>query len=103
MCIGVPMRVVSAGETWAWCEGRGERRLLSTVLIGPQPEGAWVLAFIDDARAVLSEEEVGSINGALDALDAALRGDAVDFAAHFPDLAAREPQLPTHLREVSET
>ena len=97
MCIGVPMRVASAGETRAWCEGRGERVELDMLLVGPQPVGAWVLAFHGAAQRVMSEEEAAQTTAALDALAAALAGET-DLGRFFPDLADREPQLPAHLR-----
>ncbi|EGQ61862.1 hypothetical protein GGI1_09398, partial [Acidithiobacillus sp. GGI-221] len=59
--------------------------------------GTWVLAFIGAAREVLDEDEAQRISRALDALAAAMAGEAVDDAL-FPDLAGREPMLPEHLR-----
>ena len=97
MCIGVPMRIVSsAGET-ALCEGRGQRQQLDLMLLGAVPAGTWVLAFRGAALRVLAPKEAQEINGALDALDAVLAGDA-DVDAFFPDLAHREPALPEHLK-----
>jgi hydrogenase expression/formation protein HypC len=92
------MRVTRVEGTNAWCEGRGETRRLDMTLIGPQPVGAWVLAFLDAARAPLTEMEARQVNDALDALEAALRGEPADLDAYFPDLARREPELPPHLR-----
>jgi hydrogenase expression/formation protein HypC len=97
MCIGAPMRVVDAGETFAWCEGRGERARLDMLIVGPQPVGAWVLAFQGAARRVLSAEEAAQTNAALDALAAALAGEDA-LGAFFADLVDREPALPDHLR-----
>jgi hydrogenase expression/formation protein HypC len=98
MCIGVPMRVTRIEGASAWCEGRGETRRLDMTLIGPQPLGSWVLAFLDAARAALTETEARQVNDALDALEVALRGEPADLDAYFPDLARREPELPPHLR-----
>ena len=98
MCIGIPMRVVQAGEGFAWCEGRGDRQRLDTRLIGPQPTGAWVLAFQGSALRRMSPEDAAQTNAALDALEAALAGEE-DFGAFFSDLVGREPQLPEHLRK----
>lgn len=84
MCIGIPMRVVEGGEFSALCEGRGTMRRLDTMLVGAQPPGTWVLAFLDSAREVLDEERARAINEALDELEAAMRG-AFDPARHLPD------------------
>lgn len=100
MCIGIPMRVVSANEAEALCEGRGQRQSLNMLMVGSQPPGTWVLAFLGAAREVLSETQAAEINRALDALEAALRGDTGNLDAYFPDLADREPQLPPHLKEA---
>ncbi len=45
---------------------------------------------------MLTPDEARQINGALDALDAVLAGEA-DVDAFFPDLVDREPALPEHL------
>ena len=97
MCLGIPMRVLEGGEI-AWCEGRGERRRLDLRLVGAQPPGTWVLAFIDTAREVLTDAQAAQIDQALDGLAAALAGRSDDLDAFFPDLVGREPQLPEHLR-----
>jgi hydrogenase assembly chaperone HypC/HupF len=94
MCLAVPMQVVSPGEIVAWCEGRGERRRIDLTLVGAQPAGAWVLAFHDVAREVLSEKQAAQVNLALDGLAAASRGETEGLDAFFPDLAGREPQPP---------
>jgi len=97
MCIGIPMRVLAAGEGMALCEGRGQRERLNLMLVGAQPEGTWVLAFQGSAVRVLSEAEAAATNDALDALAAVLAGgEAVE--GFFADLAGREPELPEHLR-----
>lgn len=97
MCIGVPMRVLSARGEVALCEGRGQRRQIDMQLVGAQPVGAWVLAFQGSAVRALSAEEAAQTSAALDALDAVLAGE-VDVDAHFADLVGREPQLPDHLK-----
>ena len=96
MCIGVPMRVIRAEPRFAWCEGRGERRRVDTALIGDPEPGTWVLVFMDAAREVLDEHRAAQVNDALDALEAALRGEPLDD--FFPDLVDREPRLPEFLR-----
>ena len=89
MCIGIPMRVVSVTEGRAWCEGRGERLHIDTLLVGDPLPGAWVLAFNGVAQRVLGPEEAAQTNAALDALEAALAG-AQDFDVFFGDLIERE-------------
>lgn len=98
MCIGVPMQLVEPGESHAWGDGRGGRSRVDLAIVGPQPAGAWVLAFQGAARRVLSAEEAAQTNAALDALEAALAGEQ-DLGPFFADLVDREPQLPAHLRE----
>jgi hydrogenase expression/formation protein HypC len=97
MCIGIPMRVVEAGATEAWCDGRAGRSRIDLALVGPQPAGAWVLAFQGAARRVLSATEAAQTNDALDALEAAMAG-VQDVGSYFADLIEREPVLPEHLR-----
>ncbi len=97
MCIGVPMRVIEQGEGFAICESQGARRRIDTLLVGDQPEGTWLLTFLDAAREVISEEDAAKIGDALEALRLALKGDAnIDHL--FADLTDREPQLPQHLQ-----
>jgi hydrogenase assembly chaperone HypC/HupF len=98
MCLAIPMRVVSGGELGAWCEGRGERRWIDLTLIGVQPQGAWLVAFRDVARQVLSADEAHALNLALDGLEAALRGETADLDAYFPDLVRRAPEIPGNLQ-----
>ena len=101
MCIGVPMQVSAMeGEAAAWCNDRGERVLLDMLIVGPQPAGAWVLAFQGAARHVMSPDDAAQTLVALQALAAAMAGDA-DLDRFFPDLAGREPALPEHLRRRS--
>lgn len=89
MCIGIPMRIVDAGATRPWCEGRGERRQLDAWLVGEQPAGTWVLAFQGSAVRVLTDQDAMHINAALDALEAAVSG-VHDLDAYFGDLIERE-------------
>ncbi|HSD60806.1 MAG TPA: HypC/HybG/HupF family hydrogenase formation chaperone [Burkholderiales bacterium] len=103
MCIAIPMQVISCNEVEALCEGRGERQRLNILLIGPQAPGAWVMSFLGTAREVITPQQAQEVNQALDALEAALRGDTANLDAFFPDLVNRQPQLPEHLRkEVAE-
>lgn len=99
MCLGIPMRVIEAGEHVALCERGPERRRIDLALVGPQPVGAWLLTFLDAAREVLSEAQAQQIERALQGLEAALAGRAGEVDAFFADLVGREPQLPAHLRK----
>lgn len=95
MCLGIPMRVVEAGEWVAQCDAEGERRQVSLALVGPQPEGAWLLVLKDTAREVLDVEEAGRIRLALQGVAAALRGET-DLSAYFGDLGTTPPRAPEH-------
>ncbi len=99
MCIGIPMQVMEpAGTGSAWCVGRDGRQLIDLSLVGPQPPGTWILAFIGAAREVMTPEAAARTDAAIDALAAALKGDTASIDAAFADLVNREPQLPDHLR-----
>lgn len=96
------MRVMESLGYRARCEGRGASRWLDLALVGEQPVGTWLLAFVDTARQVLDADAAARLDAALDGLEAAFTGQAgdqaVDLSAFFPDLVGREPQLPEHLR-----
>lgn len=97
MCLGIPVQVIESGEHFARCVGRDGRELhIDLALVGTQPAGTWLLIFLDAAREVIDTERASAINAALDALDAAQRGET-DLSAFFADLD-REPQLPSFLR-----
>jgi hydrogenase expression/formation protein HypC len=98
MCIGIPMRVVSAAGEVAVCEGRGRRERIDLALLGGLPAGSWILTYQGSALRALTPEEAAQIDAALDALEAVLAGEG-DVDACFADLVGREPQLPAHLRE----
>ena len=89
MCLGIPMQVVESDEFTALCERRGEQRRLNMMLVGRQPVGTWVLAIMDHAREVLTPENAQQIDEAVQALEAALRGET-DIESFFADL-----QLPS--------
>jgi hydrogenase expression/formation protein HypC len=97
MCIGTPMKIVSAGPGIAVAEGRGQTERLNTLMVGEVPPGTWVLAFQGSALRVISAEEAAQTDAALDALASVLAGGS-DTDAHFRDLVDREPQLPAHLQ-----
>ncbi len=83
MCIGIPMQVEVVEDGFVVCYGRGERRRISTLLIGDCVPGEWLLTFIDDAREKIDAVRAGEINSVLDMLEGALGGgvqsDVVDF------------------------
>jgi len=98
MCLGIPMQVVeAAGPGAAWCSGREGRSLVDTALVGPQTPGTWLLTLAQTAREVMTPEAAARTNAALDALAAALAGDASGIDDAFADLISREPRLPEHL------
>jgi len=89
MCLGIPMQVIESGEFTALCVGRegvgrGEERRVSTMLVGEQPVGTWLVVHIDSAIRVIDAEEAALIGEALDALASVLKGlvaeDGVDEA-----------------------
>ena len=70
MCIGIPMQVIEAGEFSALCRGSTGTEQVDLILVGPQPEGSWLLVFLGTA---------------LEALSAVARGET-DVDQFFPDL-----------------
>ena len=96
MCLGIPVQVLECGEHFARCLGRHGEVRIDLGLVGRQPEGTWLVSFLDAAREVIDAERAAAINAAIDALEAAQSG-ATDFSAFFADLD-REPQLPDFLR-----
>jgi len=98
MCLGVPMTIIETNDVSALCERRGERRLVSVLLLDRPPVGAQVLVFIDNAIRLLDAVEARQIDDAIDGLAAACNGE--DFDHLFADLINREPELPEHLRQA---
>ena len=95
------MQVSEAGGFgWAYCDCAGERRRIDMRLVGEQAPGTWVLVFIDAAREVIDELRARRTRDALEALEAALRGEP--FEHLFADLIGREPELPAFLRPATE-
>lgn len=89
MCIGIPMQVIEAGEFSALCRGHGRSERVDLALVGPQPEGTWLLVFLGAAREVLTAEDAGLIASALEALSAVARGEThLDHL--FPDLTGAQ-------------
>jgi len=99
MCIGFPMTVIEDLGSDALCERHGARERVSMLLVGPQPAGTKILAHLGAAVRVLDDLEAQQIDDALEALEAALRGENVDHL--FADLVDREPELPEFLRQQS--
>jgi len=98
MCIGVPMQIVQSQELVAICRNDEEQRQekVDMSLIGPQPEGTWVLVFMGAAREVIAPEALDQVLQARKAMAAALNGESVD--EFFADLVNREPELPDFLK-----
>lgn len=74
MCIGIPMLVVSIAPGCAVCEGRGERRQVSTVLVGEVGPGEWLLVFLESARERISAARAAEVNAMLDLVLSAATG-----------------------------
>ncbi len=85
MCLGIPMQVVEIDGAFAWCEGRGRRERLSTLLLEQVLPGDWVYAVLGHAREQITAERAAELNLALDGLAAALKGDT-NLDAYFPGL-----------------
>lgn len=85
MCLGIPMQVVESNEFTARCRRGSEERVLNMLLLGAQPEGTWVLALMDHAREVLTEEQARQIDQALHGIQAAVSGDP-DLDRFFGDM-----------------
>jgi hydrogenase expression/formation protein HypC len=99
MCIGEPMQVLESTSHQAWCEADGRRERLDMMLVGAQPAGTWVLAFLGAARQVLSADEAAQSRAGRQALAAVLAGQG-QVDEYFADLVGREPVLPAHLRKA---
>jgi hydrogenase expression/formation protein HypC len=85
MCIGIPMRVTAIEPGHAVCEGRGERRRVSTALVGEPAPGDWLLVFLGDARERIDAERASEVNATLDLVFGAMHGEG---ASHSPDADA---------------
>ncbi|MEL6198143.1 MAG: HypC/HybG/HupF family hydrogenase formation chaperone [Pseudomonadota bacterium] len=95
MCVGTPMRLVTVDGLIAVATDGQQQETLDLALVGPQPPGTWVLAFLGTAREVLAAEEAAKIAAALDGLRAVMAGG--DLGNAFADLEERAPALPPHL------
>ena len=88
MCIAIPMQVIEQRGLTALCRGRNGEQELNMMLIGPQPEGTWVLNYLGSAREVVTEKDAKKIEDALLAMEAVMRGEEnIDIDHFFPDLA----------------
>jgi len=88
MCVGVPLKIVEAGDFVARGEGRNGIEDVNMMLIGVQPVGTWVLNFLGSAREVISEQDAAQINSALDGLTAIMNGaETIDVDHYFPGIA----------------
>jgi len=83
MCIGMPMQVTAIEPGHALCEGRGERRRVTTVLVGDVAPGDWLLVFLGDARERIDAERASEVNAALDLVLGAMQGQGADGEAGF--------------------
>ena len=100
MCVAIPMQVIRASATMAWCLDRsGAEVAIDTLMTGPVARGQWLLTFLGSARQVVSADDAKRISDALDGLAAAMAGDQQGVEAAFADLIGREPQLPDFLRK----
>ncbi|NBC35228.1 HypC/HybG/HupF family hydrogenase formation chaperone [Novosphingobium sp. FSY-8] len=98
MCVGIPMQVVSVRPGMALCAHDGAVHCIDIALVGECHPGEWLMTFLGAAREKMDETAARQSLAAVTALEALLRGEAVDLDAAFADLIGREPQLPEHLR-----
>lgn len=102
MCLGIPMQVVRSEAMTALCRDvAGAERWIDMLLLGPQPQGAWVLCFLGAARELLDAQRARQIGAALHGLERLMQGDTDTLEAAFADLLGRAPQLPDFLTEAS--
>ena len=87
MCLGIPMQVIEVDGAFAWCEGRGRRERLNTMLLEEVAPGDWVYAVLGQAREIMTPQHAQEINLALDGLSAALQGET-NLDEYFPGFAA---------------
>lgn len=105
MCIGIPMRVIECQQSHALCDHNGLVERVDMALVGPQPQGSWLLVFLGAAREVIGESRAQQVQQALAALQGIQDGTVTDGSqldALFADLVEQEPQLPPHLRPTEQ-
>lgn len=83
MCIGIPMQVGAVEPGHAVCEGRGERRRVTTALVGAVAPGDWLLVFLGDAHERIDAKRATEVNDALDLVLGAMQGRSADGDAGF--------------------
>ena len=88
MCLGIPMQVVEVEGPFAWCEGRGRRERLNTLLLEELAPGDWVYAVLGQAREKMTAQHAAEINLALDGLAAAMQGETA-LDAYFPGISTK--------------
>ncbi len=99
MCVGIPMQVRRLEAGFAWCEGRGERRRIRTLLVEPVLVDDWLLVFLDDARERISADRAELINQALNLVDQALGGN--DQSADRDDASAENLPSALSLEQIN--
>ena len=95
MCVGIPLRIVSAKDTEAVATNGARTETLDLALTGPLVPGTWVLSFLGAAREVITEDEAKKITAALAGLERVMAGKELGDA--FADIDDRGPMLPPHL------
>ncbi len=100
MCIGIPMQVTATREGFALAAGRGERREVTTALVGPVQPGDWLLVFLDGAREVIDAERAAEVNATLDMVQAAMDGGAPD-PLHDPGFSLPSAMTAAQLAALS--
>lgn len=83
MCIALPMQVIRPEPGHAWVAGRGERRRVSTALVGDCAAGEWLLVFLDSARERIDAARAAEVNALLDLVQGALAGAPAGGDATF--------------------
>jgi hydrogenase assembly chaperone HypC/HupF len=90
------MQVVEVEGSFAWCEGRGRRVRLNTMLLEAVSVGDWLYGVLGQAREVLTAQRAAEINLALDGLAAALQGET-NLDAYFPSISTYTEPAPLPL------
>jgi hydrogenase expression/formation protein HypC len=68
------MQVLRIEPGYAVCEGRGEKRRVTTALVGDVVVGDWVLIFLNDAREIIDAQRAAEVNMALNWVQDAMGG-----------------------------
>lgn len=100
MCTGIPLQIIQNDGLRALCGDSQDEQWVDMTLVGPQPEGTWVLVFLGAAREVTSADRANKIANALKALTQVMNGTMDYDESLFADLIEREPELPTHLKPI---